>query len=43
MEELAKSTNKKLAQGMAEHNKAMNAAKDEAAKAEVVSVFDLDY
>ncbi|CAM6092393.1 unnamed protein product [Calypogeia fissa] len=35
VEESAKANNKKLAQGMAEHNKAMAAAKDDSAKADV--------
>ncbi|KAL3681101.1 hypothetical protein R1sor_024057 [Riccia sorocarpa] len=35
VEDQAKATNKKLAQGMSEHNKAMAAAKDDAAKADV--------
>jgi hypothetical protein len=36
VEESAKATNRKLTQGMSEHNKAMSAAKTDAAKADVV-------
>jgi hypothetical protein len=36
VEDLAKATNKKLTQGMSEHNKAMSSAKTDAAKADVV-------
>jgi hypothetical protein len=37
VEELAKAANKKLTQGMSEHNKALSAAKTDAEKAEVVT------
>jgi hypothetical protein len=36
VEESAKATNRKFTQGMSEHNKAMSAAKTDAAKADVV-------
>jgi hypothetical protein len=36
VEDSAKATNKKLTQGMSEHNKAMSSAKTDAAKADVV-------
>ena len=38
MEELARATINKLTQGMAEHNKAMAAAKSDEAKAAIVSL-----
>ena len=38
MEELARATMKKLTQGMAEHNKAMAAAKSDEAKDNIVSL-----
>lgn len=41
VEELAKASNKKLAQGMSEHNKAMSAAKTEADKVAVVCELSL--
>ena len=37
MEELTRATMKKLTQGMAEHNKAMAAAKSDEAKGSIVS------
>ena len=39
VEDLARATMKKLTQGMSDHNKAMAAAKDDAAKADIVRYF----
>ena len=42
VEELTRATMKKLTQGMAEHNKAMAAAKSDEAKDSIVSSFSRD-
>lgn len=42
VEELTRATMKKLTQGMAEHNKAMAAAKSDEAKNNIVSLFSGD-
>ena len=41
MEELTRATMKKLTQGMAEHNKAMAAAKSDEAKGDIVSNLEI--